>query len=335
MGRTNTDPYTRFDGGFYRKSSTNDNTTGYLCKRYLNNEGDWTPSHSKQYKRCPGHLIVVKGGGDDGGDLVYFKSQHECYTNDIIQKSLGPRMVTGIPDTRPLLTKIVPNVPFCGLSNNIIDSLKNKLSEATGWSPLVGNTNYDRWYYPKLEKDIDLYKYIKNVVKWYLSEIKIKYPALNISSLGLIRSAPLARSQYDGFSHRLHSDYPPNVNVLDLPLRPLSFIIALDEFDFMWLPHRTAKRCDIVTETIKPGQMILFSNNCLHAGGANIHNKYCYRIFGYICANQFDITVGKVFPYKWSSQDDDAVIIEDDDNERIVNEGKSGRLRTKTNLYSP
>jgi hypothetical protein len=45
--------------------------------------------------------------------------------------------------------------------------------------------------------------------------------------------------------------------------------------------------------------------------------------------------VGKVFPYKWSSQDDDAVIVEDDDNERIVNEGKSGRLRTKTNLYSP
>ena len=134
-------------------------------------------------------------------------------------------MVIGIPDTRPLLTKIIPNVPFCGLNNNIIDSLRNKLSEATGWTPLVGNTNSDRWYYPELEKDIDLYKYIKNAVKWYLSEIKVKYPALNISSLGLIRSAPLARSQYDGFSHRLHSDYPPNVNVLDLPLRPLLMML--------------------------------------------------------------------------------------------------------------
>ena len=40
MGRTNTDPYTRFDGGFYRKSSTNDNTTGYLCKQYLNNNNN-------------------------------------------------------------------------------------------------------------------------------------------------------------------------------------------------------------------------------------------------------------------------------------------------------
>ena len=122
------------------------------------------------------------------------------------------------------------------------------------------------WYYPELEKNIDLYTYIKNTVQWYLSEIKVKYPALNIIKLGLIRSAPHARSQYDGFSHRLHSDYPPNVNVLDLPLRPLSFIIALDGFDFMWLPHRMAKRCDIVTETVKQGQMILFSNNCLLAG---------------------------------------------------------------------
>ena len=335
MGRTNKDPYTRFEGGFYRKSSCTDDTTGYLCNRYLNNEGEWIPTHSKQHRRCPGHLVVVKGGGENGLDLVYFKSQHECYTNAIVQRSLGSRIATGMPDTRPLLTKVIPNVPFCGLSNNIIDSLKNKLSEATGWAPLVGNTNNDRWYYPELEKNSDLYKYIKNEVKWYLSEIKIKCPALNISSLGLIRSAPLARSQYDGFSQRLHSDYPSNVNALDLPLRPLSFIIALDEFDFMWLPHHNAKRCDIVTETVLPGQMILFSNNCLHAGGSNKHNNICTRIFGYICANQNDITVGKVFPYKWSSQDDDAVIVEDDGIERIVSEGRHGRLRTKTNLYSP
>jgi hypothetical protein len=231
--------------------------------------------------------------------------------------------------------KISPNVPHCGLSNNIIDSIRGKIIEANNWTPLVGNTNNDRWYYPELEKNIDLYTYIKNTVKWYLSEIQVKYPALSIIKLGLIRSAPHARSQYDGFSHRLHSDYPPNVNVLDLPLRPLSFIIAfLDGFDFMWLPHRMAKRCDIVTETVRPGQMILFSNNCLHAGGSNKHNEYCFRIFGYICATESDIPLGKVFPYKWSSENEDAVVVEDDGNDNIVSESKRGRLRTQTDFYS-
>jgi len=105
---------------------------------------------------------------------------------------------------------------------------------------------------------------------------------------------------------------------LELRLRPLSFIIALDEFDFMYLPHRNAKRCDIITDTVRPGEMIVFTNSCLHAGGSNRHDKRSNRIFGYVCNNDSDIPVGKVFPHKWSSQDEDALIVEDSGDERIL-----------------
>lgn len=125
------------------------------------------------------------------------------------------------------------------------------------------------------------------------------------------------------------------MNALDLALRPLSFIIALDEFDFIWLPSQDAKRGDIVTETIRPGQMILFSNNCLHAGGSNRHNNISSRIFGYVCNNQSDIQDGKVWPYTWSSTNDNAVLVEVDGINNIVTERTCGRKLRRTNIFSP
>ena len=95
------------------------------------------------------------------------------------------------------------------------------------------------------------------------------------------------------------------------------------------------KRCDIITDTVRPGEMIVFTNSCLHAGGSNRNDKKSNRIFGYVCNNDSDIPMGKVFPQKWSSQDEDALIVEDSGDERIVHESKKGRLCKKTILYSP
>jgi hypothetical protein len=231
--------------------------------------------------------------------------------------------------------KITPNVPFCGLCENSISLIKDKLLHAKGWDPLVGNNNSDRMYYPNLQKNVKLYKVIQDAVKWYLSEIKDKYPSLTISSLGLLKSAPNAQSQYDGCSQRLHSDYPSDVNLMDIQLRSLSFIIALDEFDFMWLPHCNAKRSQIQTEIIKPGQMIVFTNNCQHAGGSNRQNQWSFRIFGYVCSRPTDIPLGMVFPCKWSSTEDDAVVVEDSSNERFNSESTSGRKRAIPDRYIP
>ena len=337
MPKRNTDKYTLFNGGYYRHSSKSavDNCSHYLCTRYLNEDRKWVPKHGIGLLHCPGHLVVYRGAGENGDDVVKLVHNHYCNSTNAIKSSLGSRLSSGIPDTRPQLTKIIPNVPHCGLSKYNIASINAELGKAKGWASIVGNTNNDRWYYPKLKDDTKLYTYIEDSVKWYLSEINVKYPALNIISLGLIRSAPYAESQYDGLSQRLHSDYPSNANELDLHLRPLSFIIALDEFDFMYLPYRNAKRCDIITETVRPGEMIVFTNNCLHAGGSNRHSKISNRIFGYVCNNDSDIPMGKVFPYKWSSQDDDALIVEDSGDERIVFESRNGRLCKKPDFYLP
>ena len=65
----------------------------------------------------------------------------------------------------------------------------------------------------------------------------------------------------------------------------------------MYLPHRNASRDEIVTITVTPGQMIVFTNNCLHAGGSNKHNKIMIRVFGYMSAFVEDIPHGKVYPF--------------------------------------
>ena len=80
---------------------------------------------------------------------------------------------------------------------------------------------------------------------WYVSQIQRRYPGLTIVKYGAIKSAPNAKSQYDGHLQKLHSDYPSIVNGRPSDLRPMSFIVGLDEFDFMWLPHHNAKRDDI------------------------------------------------------------------------------------------
>jgi hypothetical protein len=98
---------------------------------------------------------------------------------------------------------------------------------------------------------------------------------------------------------------------------------------------RQHQRCDIVIETVRPGQMILFSNNCLHAGGSNKLNNILTRIFGYVCAAQTDIPVGKVFPFNWTSPNEDAVVVEDDGINNIVSESNRGRIRKKTNFFAP
>jgi hypothetical protein len=157
---------------------------------------------------------------------------------------------------------------------------------------------------------------------------------LTIVKYGAIKSAPNAQSQYDGHSQKLHSDYPTIVNGRTPNLRPISFIVGLDEFDFMWLPHRFAKRNEICTVTVTPGQMIAFTNSCLHSGGANRHSKPVIRIFGYVCAFQEDIPLGRVFRYKWSSTNADANIEEEKDTLPTTNYVNSrGRITKVPTTY--
>ena len=48
-----------------------------------------------------------------------------------------------------------------------------------------------------------------------------------------------------------------------------------------------------------------------------------------------DIPVGKVFPYKWTSPNENAVVVEDDGINNIVSESTRGRIRKNNDFFSP
>ena len=46
-------------------------------------------------------------------------------------------------------------------------------------------------------------------------------------------------------------------------------IVALNPFEFIYLPDGKRGRSDLATITVDAGQMIAFTSDCFHAGGAN------------------------------------------------------------------
>jgi hypothetical protein len=134
-------------------------------------------------------------------------------------------------------------------------------------------------------------------------EIRMRSPNVKLFKMGAIRTYPQAPSQYEGHSGRLHSDYRGSVNQRPPSERPYSAIIAIDEFDFIYLPFRDGTRENMLTQTVVPGQAMLFTNNCLHSGGANPTDKWLYRIFMYAVSDIEDFPGKHIFFAPWSSTD--------------------------------
>lgn len=156
----------------------------------------------------------------------------------------------------------------------------------------------------------------------YIKLVQKDYPKLQHYKLSVLKSLDGAYTQYQGCNYRLHSDYHHHVNVRPPDQRPISVMVALDEFEFLYLKDRRDRRGDIITQKVHPKQMIAFTNYCLHAGGANDSGKVCYRLFAYMVSNRDDIPMGNVYYYKWRSINknpmDDVLELsygDDDDND--------------------
>ena len=63
--------------------------------------------------------------------------------------------------------------------------MPRSLEDAKGWEPLTGNTNRDRWYFPTLSHNKQLYDEIRTAMAWYVSLIKSQYPGLTIVKYGV------------------------------------------------------------------------------------------------------------------------------------------------------
>jgi hypothetical protein len=97
----------------------------------------------------------------------------------------------------------------------------------------------------------------------------------------------------------LHSDY--NIACKEVPPgeRPISIIVGLDEFMFMFLQKLSDERKDIANMIVLPGQMIKFTAGCLHAGGTNDTNDDKFRLFAYMVSRPHHIQ-NEVTYFDWT-----------------------------------
>jgi hypothetical protein len=57
--------------------------------------------------------------------------------------------------------------------------------------------------------------------------------------------------------------------------------------------------------TVPVGHAIIFTEACLHSGGANTSSKHLYRLFAYMVSSAAHFPVNQVFKYDWKGADDD------------------------------
>jgi len=190
-----------------------------------------------------------------------------------------------------------------------------------------------RHYTSNLKSFPDVYNLVERCMSRYIAEVQKKYPKLTHYKLAVVRSAPNAKSQYEGNQNRLHSDYDCIVNLRPPHERPVSLMVALDEFNFMYLHSRAHARKQIITQSVKPGQAVAFTNYCLHAGGPNDTNEYRHRLFAYMVSHIVDLPDNRVYNFHWkrvNGDEGDDVLVE---TEHLVPVGhdvqrtRSGRIR--------
>jgi len=109
-------------------------------------------------------------------------------------------------------------------------------------------------------------------------------------------------SQYSLHQDKLHLDYMQDYTELPTNChRPMSFIIGMDDFNFMYLPHSSLKWQEMQTMNVAAGHMIQFSNMCLHSGGPNNSDRTSIWVFGYITSNPYHCPVNQVCKYTCST----------------------------------
>jgi hypothetical protein len=76
----------------------------------------------------------------------------------------------------------------------------------------------------------------------------------------------------------------------------------------MWLNDRTSRESEIRQMTVYPGEMIMFTNHCLHAGGENSTNEEQTRLFAYLASDKSHFPSGEVTTWDWQRGDNNPLI---------------------------
>jgi hypothetical protein len=142
------------------------------------------------------------------------------------------------------------------------------------WEHLTGGANSCYFVKDLKTKNPQIYTTVMEELRYYTDAVQDMYSELAHVRGGEIMSAPNALAQFEGHRERPHSDY--TANVLEQPSneRPVSIIITVDPFRFMYLPRQNMTKNDIQKIRANPREMIMFTNTCLHSGDVNNSNNF-------------------------------------------------------------
>lgn len=315
----NHDGYLNYNGGNYRFYYQKKNGFIFKCSRYRHPDKTWTSRYAvtKAYSEmaseptfdnCPGTLFVQLTGAGTLSSPQLPPPFHQCGCLNSIQT-----MDLGYQDTRPALEMISPSITFVDvLTEEKRQAVRESLSSRSiHWDGLSGgkfrNTSL-RKFILDLHSQPKINTLVKQVMAPLVATVQAKYPTLLYVKYGALKSLPRCPSQYEGHDHRLHSDYPKLHSDIPADQRPVSIILGLDAFKFIYLPHLTLTRKDMISLLVPAGHGIIFTNACLHSGGENDSDQTKVRVFAYMASDLSHIPHNKVTKYDWSSDSEDATI---------------------------
>ena len=143
------------------------------------------------------------------------------------------------PDHRGPLLLYTPSPQVPLINDDDIKMLRIQLEKkgnhhGMGWL-VVEKVDVALGYTPHLKEFLDLYNLVEKCMLGYIKFFQKDYPSLKHYKLSVLKSYNAAHSQYEGCNYRLHSDYHHHVNVRPPNQRPISVLVALDEFEFLYL----------------------------------------------------------------------------------------------------
>ena len=267
----------------------------YRCRMVLRpGETQWESSkcgsHSSRLEegteRCPGRLTCHVRRGEKfytgGLDHVCTMSNVNCY---------------GVPDDRCVMELCVPAQTWG--SSDLLKDIHQDLTKFSDWHDLTGGgKGTDRVYLPTLETDpklAPLCEKVKTAARPYVKWLHARYPKLRHLRYGLIKTLPNGRSQYELHGNRTHADFGNTVYRLAPDERPVSMMIALNEFNLMYLSNMSDPDTELKTMTVHKHNGVLFTSACLHSGAANLTQVAQYRIFLYAVSRVVDFPTNQVF----------------------------------------
>jgi hypothetical protein len=220
---------------------------------------------------------------------------------------------------QPCTIHVAPN----HIREDFIKKMSSLITKNNGnkkWSNLFGGSQARRYIKDMKINHPQLHDSIVNASSWYIEKIQGQYPKLKSHSFTSLLTSPNAEAQ-----HFLHVDYNLRTQSRAIDEQPVSAIIAIESFTLDIVEYEN--KSELKSLTVNPGDMIVFTNKCIHRGGANKTSKYVRRIFMYCAHDPTDIDGQENTRYDWDTSSKKYAPIKQKDGSKSNYQRSSRRIR--------